>query len=87
MHRLFRETSDTSLETLSIPAQRPSSKNGRWVTGTEQNEESEFLTVRNIPNIKVSDFRDIQDLGQQLNLARTPTFEEADPSESSAYFS
>jgi hypothetical protein len=62
-------------------------ENGRWVTGTEQNEESEFLTVRNIPNIRVSDFRDIQDLGQQLNLARTPTFEEADPSESSAYFS
>ena len=30
-------------------------ENGRWVTGTEQNEESEFLTVRNIPNIKVSD--------------------------------
>ena len=62
-------------------------ENGRWVTGTEQNEESEFLIVRNIPNIRVSDFRDIQDLGQQLNLARTPTFEEADPSESSAYFS
>lgn len=62
-------------------------ENGRWVTGVEQNEESEFLTVRNIPNIKVSDFRDIQDLGQQLNLARTPTFEETDPSDSSSYFS
>jgi hypothetical protein len=44
-------------------------ENGRWITGTTQNEDSEFLTVRNIPNIKVSDFRDIdENIGAQLNL-------------------
>ncbi len=45
-------------------------ENGRWITGTTQNEDSEFLTVRNIPNIKVSDFRDIdENIGAQLSLA------------------
>ncbi len=62
-------------------------ENGRWVTGVEQNEESEFLTVRNIPNIKVLDFRDIQDLGQQINLSQSPSFEEPGLAESSSYFS
>jgi hypothetical protein len=45
-------------------------ENGRWITGTTQDEDSEFLTVRNIPNIKVSDFRDIDlNLGAQLDLS------------------
>jgi len=45
-------------------------ENGRWVTGFTQNEDSEFLTVRNIPNIKVSDFRDIYtNLDNRVNLS------------------
>ena len=36
--------------------------NGRWVTGTTQTEESRFLTVRSVPNIKVADYRDLYEV-------------------------
>lgn len=62
--------------------------NGRWITGTTQNEDSEFLTVRNIPNIKVSDFRDIdENIGAQLPLSASPLDQELKSLGSSTYFS
>jgi hypothetical protein len=63
-------------------------ENGRWITGTTQNEDSEFLTVRNIPNIKVSDFRDIdENLGAQLSLSAPPLDQELKSLGSSTYLS
>ena len=63
-------------------------ENGRWITGTTQNEDSEFLTVRNIPNIKVSDFRDIdENIGAQLTLSHSLLDQELKSSGTPTYFS
>ena len=55
--------------------------NGRWVTGTTRTAESQFLTTRTIPNIKVADYRDVYDDGflNGVSIAPPSTFKNSPP--------
>ena len=61
--------------------------NGRWVTGNVQDESSEFLIERNVPNIKVMDNRDVYESDSEINelLLYPSAMEKNEPS--APYFS
>ena len=46
--------------------------NGRWVTGKTRTADSQFLTTRTIPNIKIADYRDIYDDSFLNGISITP---------------
>ena len=55
--------------------------NGRWVTGRTRTAESQFLTTRTIPNIKVADYRDIYDSSflNGISIAAPLSFKNSPP--------